>query len=140
MALFTPNPSAEANAAFDVVRPGVYRMRVKEIRDTKDDGSLFISEKGNKYYKSILEYVDPSALLKEDGTPVKNAGNLFDILVYEPAEHQGRLRNFVEACGKAWGEVSDTDDLIGCEVDVKVKVDTYEGEKSNKVARYLPVK
>ena len=135
---FRPNPQAEANLGFDVVQPGTYRMRVKAITDKKKDGSLLISEKGNKYFKVELEYIDPSGLCKEDGSPVKNAGVLFDNgLIYEPDEHQGRLRNFVEGCGISWADAGDEQALVGREVDVKVKVDEYKGEKSNKVGRYL---
>ena len=131
MPQFTPNPEAEANAAFDVIKPGVYRMRVEEITD-------FQSQSGNQCLKVRLAYVDPGALMKLDDTPAVNAGNVFDNgLVTSPADKQGRLRNFVEACGHSWGEVSDTDVLIGAEVDVKIKVDEYNGEQSNKVARYL---
>lgn len=137
---FVPNPTAEANLGFDVVAPGTYRMRVKSITDKKKDGSMLISEKGNKYYKVELEYVDPSGLTKLDGTPVKNAGTLFDNgLIYEPAEAQGRLRNFVESCGISWADAGDEQAMVGCEVDVKVKTEEYKGEQSNKVGRYLKV-
>lgn len=131
MVNFNPNPEAEANAAFDVVAPGTYKMRVAEITD-------FQSAKGNSCLKIRLEYVDPSSLLKIDGNPANNPGNVFDNgLIYEPADKQGRLRNFVEACGESWGDISDTDVLVGKEVDVKIKLDEYQGEQSNKVARYL---
>ena len=137
---FVPNPEAEAKAAFDVVQPGTYRMRVKEITDKKPDGSVLQSEKGNKYFKVQLEYVDPSGLTKIDGSPAKNPGGVFDNgLVYEPKESQGRLRNFVEACGVSWADAGDEQILVGKEVDVKIKVDEYQGEKTNKVGRYLPI-
>ena len=139
--MFKPNPSAEANLGFDVVQPGTYRMRVKSITDKKKDGAILMSEKGNKYYKAELEYVDPTALLKIDGNPVKNAGSLFDNgLIYEPEEQQGRLRNFVEGCGVSWADSGDEQALVGREVDVRIKIDEYKGEQSNKVARYLVVK
>ena len=138
---FVPNPAAEANLGFDVVQPGTYRMRVKSITDKKKDGSMLISEKGNRYYKVELEYVDPTALLKIDGSPVKNAGILFDNgLIYEPTEQQGRLRGFVESCGVRWEDSGDEQSLVGCEVDVKVKIEEYKGEQSNKVSRYLQPK
>lgn len=133
MPMFTPNPAAEANVGFDVVQPGTYRMRVKDIKP-------FDSKSGNKCLKVQLEYVDPSALSKEDGTPSSNPGNLFDNgLVTEPAEKQGRLRNFVEACGINWASAGNTDELIGREVDVKIKSEEYQGERSNKVVRYFKI-
>jgi len=130
MPQFNPNPEAEANAAFDVIQPGTYKMRVEEI-------SEFVSSKGNNCLKVRLAYVDPSSAVKLDGTPASNPGNIFDNGLTTDSDKQGRLRNFVEACGKAWGDVSDTDELIGSEVDVKIKIDEYNGEQSNKVARYL---
>ena len=131
MVKFSPNPEAEANASFDVIAPGVYRMRVSEI-------SEFTSASGNECLKVKLDYVDPSGLQTVAGDVAKNPGSVFDNgLVTSPADKQGRLRNFVEACGYAWGEISDTEDLIGSEVDTKLKIDEYKGEQSNKVARYL---
>jgi len=128
---FTPNPAAEANAAFDVVQPGTYKMRVITI-------SSFTSKSGNECFKVELEYVDPSELLKLDGTPASNAGHIFDSgLVHSPADKQGRLRNFVEACGRTWGELTDEQELLQSEVEVKIKLDEYQGEQSNKVGRYL---
>lgn len=130
MPKFTPNPEAESKASFDVVQPGTYKMRVAEITE-------FTSAKGNNCLKVTLEYVDPSSLNKIDGTPAASPGNVFDNGLVTNAESQGRLRNFVEACGQNWGEIDDTDGLIGSEIDVKVKLDEYQGEQSNKVARYL---
>ena len=106
-------------------------MRVEDISD-------FQSASGNQCLKVRLAFVDPSGLTKLNGEPANNPGNVFDNgLVTSPADKQGRLRNFVEACGKTWGEVSDTDALLGAEIDVKLKLDEYNGEQSNKVARYL---
>ena len=141
---FTPNPSAEANVAFDVVKPGVYRMRVKEITNTKADGSLLVSGKGNKYFKVKLEYTDPTSLLKMDESPVTNPGIVFDNgLVYEPKEAQGRLRNFVEGCGVSWIEAGDADVLVGKEVDVKIglkKTTEQYPDEGNEVKRYISIK
>lgn len=124
------NPNAEVNLAFDVVKPGTYRMRVKEITE-------FTASSGNTCWRVRLEFTDPSSLSKEDGTPVKNAGTLLDSsLVVSPAEKQGKLRGFVEACGLPWANL-DSDDLIGREVDCNIKIEEYQGEKKNSVGRYL---
>ena len=131
MPQFTPNMTVEANLGFDVVKPGVYRMRVGEITE-------FTSKSGNQCLKVKLEYVDPSGCTKLDGTPAKNPGVIFDnSLVTNPADKQGKLRQFCEACGRSWGSISNTDDLVGSEVDVKVKTEEYNGEMSNKADRYL---
>lgn len=134
MPKFTPNPQAEASSAFDVVQPGTYRMRVKDIKE-------FTSSAGNECLKVQLEFVDPSSALRLDGQTATNPGNIFDNgLVTSPKEKQGRLRNFVEACGQKWGDVDDTDILVGAELDVKIKVEEFKGEQANKVNRYLSVK
>jgi len=131
----TPNPAAEANASFDVVKPGTYRMRVAEITE-------FVSKAGNQCLKAKLEYVDPSSLVKLDDTPATTPGNLFDnglIARSDDPKSQGRTRNFVEACGEVWENMTNTDVLLDKEVDVKVVLDTYQGEQSNKVSRYFAV-
>lgn len=131
MPQFTPNLEAEANTSFDVVQPGVYDMRVAEISD-------FTSAAGNHCLKVRLEFIDPTGCAKLDGTPASNPGNVFDNgLVISPADKQGRLRNFVEACGETWGNVTDTDTLVGKEVKVKLKTEEYQGELGNKVSRYV---
>lgn len=135
MARLTANPSAEASLAFDVVKPGTYRMRIKSIEETDSK-----STPGNKLWKVGLEYTDPTGATKEDGTSAKNPGTILDSsLVVYPPEKQGKVRGFVECFGKKWGDL-DSEDLIGLEGDVAVFIDLYQGEKSNKVKRYLPVK
>lgn len=127
------NPNAEANVAFDVVRPGTYRMRVKEITE-------FDAQSGNHCWRARLEYVDTAALDKLDGSgPANNPGTLLDSsLVVEPADKQGKVRSFVEALGAEWTDL-DSDDLIGLECDVKVGVEEYQGEQRNVAKRYLKV-
>jgi len=131
MATFTPNPQAEASSAFEVVKPGVYAMRVKDI-------TPFTAKSGNECLKVQLEYVDPSGCVKMNGDPASNPGNVFDNgLVTSPADKQGKLRSFVEACGKSWGEITDTDRLIGCELSVNVGIEEYEGVQKNVAKRYM---
>ena len=131
MPVFNPNPNIEASVAFEVVKPSVYTMRVKAITE-------FTSQKGNNCLKAELEYANPSECIKLDGQPANNPGHIFDNgLVTSPAEKQGKLRSFVEACGKSWGEIKDTDDLIGCELQVNVGVEEYEGVQKNVAKRYI---
>lgn len=131
MAIFTPNPNAEASGNFDVVKPGVYTMRVKAL-------TPFEAASGSSCLKAEFEYVDPSACTKLDGTPASNPGHVFDNgLVTAPADKQGKLRGFVEACGKSWGEVTDTDELVGLELKVNVGVEEYQGVQGNVVKRYV---
>lgn len=134
---FTPDPSAEVNSGFDVVKPGVYRMRIQGS-ERMPAIQTFTSSKGNKCAKVRLTYVDPSACVKLDDTPAKNPGSLIDSsLVMEPREKQGKLRGLVEACGKDWNSMSSLRDLEGCEVNVQVGTRTYEGNLSNEIKRYV---
>ena len=126
------NPTVEANAAFDLVKPGEYTMRVEEITD-------FVSSKGNTCWKARLSYSNPGECTKLDGTPANNPGQLFDNgLVIAPPEKQGKTRSFVEALGLTWGDL-DSEELLGLECKVKVKLEEYQGEQKNAVGRYLPL-
>jgi len=133
MARLNANPNAEASVAFDVVAPGEHTMRVESVDE-------FTASTGNICWKVRLSYVDPSACLKENGTPAVNPGTLLDSsLVVSPAEKQGKLRGFVEACGRPWADL-DSDELVGCDIQVKVIKEEYpkdSGNWSNRVGRYL---
>lgn len=130
MSLIKANPAAEVSVGFETIRPGTYRMRIKAVENrnpAKND------------LKLTLEYVDTSALIGLTGEPLKgNAGNLFDYIMLAD-DKQWKLRQVVEACGMTWQDL-DEQDLVGKECDVTVKLETYEGEQRNKVARYVVVK
>lgn len=132
MPTFIPNPTAEANLAFDTISPGQYKARVVSIEE-------FQARSGNTCWRVRLEHADPSICTKMDGSLAKNPGSLIDssVVVSDP-EKQGRLRSLVEACGKSWGDVTSSEQLIGCEICVKVGIEEYNGEQVNRVQRYLP--
>ena len=131
MSQFTPNPNVEVGNAFEVVKPGVYQMRVVSVSD-------FVSKSGNSCVKVALEFIDKSACINLAGDYCKNPGNVFDNgLVMSPAEKQGKLRSLVEACGLTWGSVTDTNDLIGSEVKVNVGIEEYNNEQKNVAKRYI---
>lgn len=138
MARLNANPNAEANVDFPVIKPCVARLRVKNIITAAEDGGPLVSAKGNTYWKIQLEYVDPTSLTKEDGSPVNGpAGSIFDnSIVVAPAEKQGKARGFVEALGAQWADL-DSDDLVGLECDARIGIEEYQGNKKNTVARYL---
>ena len=132
MVMLQANPNAEASVAFDVLQPQEAKVRVKSIEE-KDSKST----PGNKLWEVRFEFVDPSSLIREDGQTATNPGTLIDSsLVVEPLDKQGRVKAFVLACGEQWANI-DSDNLIGKELSIKTKVDTYNGEKSTKVGRYL---
>jgi hypothetical protein len=139
------NPQAEANVAFDLVKPGQYRMRMES--GTTDNTSIaeFQSKSGNKCLRIRAAFVDIGALTKEDGTDAKNPGTLLDSgLVLEPKEKQGKLRSMMEACGLPWSSIDDdrtwAELLNGKEFDATVGVEEYEGTQKNVIKRYLPIK
>ena len=137
MPQFTPNPEAEASASFDVVAPGAYQMRI-EGSDNMDAVTPFTSKAGNECIKVRLVFADPSAATKINGSPATNPGSVIDAgLVISPADKQGKLRSLCEAAGLDWNMMNDTDDLIGRELTVKLKVEQYNGEDKNGVARYV---
>ena len=132
MPQFVPNPEAEANLAFDLVKPDVYRMSVTEITSFTSQNS------GNECFRVRLAFVDPSGVSKPNGEPAKNPGTLLDnSLVHSDPSKQGKLRSFVEACGEHWGDITDTDVLVGKELSVKTKLEEWQGEQRVSVARYL---
>lgn len=134
MPRLTANPNAEASAAFDVVRPGTYSLRVESI-------SEFTAKSGSTCWKLRASFANPGECCTVDGLQSKNPGALFDNgLVIAPADKQGKTRSFVEACGKQWQDL-DSDDLIGCEFQAKVVVTKdQKGEDRNEIGRYLAVK
>lgn len=139
MARLQANPNVEANLAFDVIKPGEYLMRVKDVKTTDDNGNDLVSAKGNKYWKVQLEFVETGMLERNDGKGyAKNPGAIFDnSLLVEPSDKQGKLRAFVEACGLTWGDI-ESDDLRGCEVLARLGTSEYKGEMKNEVKRYIP--
>jgi len=133
MAKLNANPNVEASASFDIVKPGVYRMRVKEVTE-------FTAASGSTCWRLRAEYAQPEQCEKLDGAPANNPGTVLDSgLVIAPAEKQGKLRGMVEACGKQWGDL-DSDDLVGLEFDAKIDTEEYNGELKNVIRRYLKQK
>jgi hypothetical protein len=106
------------------VEPGDYKLRVLEaIEDT--------SKSGNDMLKLKLRIVLPDG---SDGPA------LFDYLVFTETSFW-KIDHFLKSCGRHPGEGAavniDADTLIGWECEASLKVETYEGQKSNKVAAYL---
>jgi hypothetical protein len=133
MGKFTPNPAAEVSAGFEAVRPGEYRMRIKAAVDRASEGKTD--------YKLTLEHILTKAeLTNVDGEPMKgNAGGVFVYLPYD-SERQGMLKGAVLAMGLSWDQGFDETEFIGREIPVVLKLDTYNGVVSNKVARFVTPK
>lgn len=137
MGRITVNPNAEANAAFDIVKPGVYQMRIQGS-ETFAAVQEFTAKSGNQCIKVRLVYADPTACYKEDGNLARTLGSIIDSsIVIAPAEKQGKLRSVVESAGLSWTDF-DTEDLASRELSVKIGVELDQnGEKRNFIQRYL---
>lgn len=134
MGVVRVNPTAEAGTEFPVMKPGTYRMRIKAVEDRNN------SETPKNDLKVTLEYVDGSQLIQLNGTPfngkLEAAGSLFDYIGLAD-DKQWKLRQIAEAAGLGWTDQDFAETLLGCELDVKVKIEEYQGEQKNKVGRYM---
>lgn len=135
MAKFNANPAAEASAGFEAVRPGEYIMRFKTVEDRASIGKTD--------YKCTLEHTTPKEeLVNDKGEALKgNPGGVFVYLAYD-SERQGMLKAACLAMGLPWQDYDITlpeaeGGWIGREIKVALKLDTYEGTVSNKVARFV---
>jgi len=128
MALLNVNPNAEVKAGFETVKAGTYRVRIKEVEDRNPEKNGL---------QVTMEYSDPTTLLGLTGEPLKGqAGSLFDYIMLAQ-DKQWKLRMITEACGLPWTNFDPVVDFPGRELDVVVKLEEYEGEQRNKVARYV---
>lgn len=128
MALINANPQAELKPEFETVAAGKYAMRIKTVEDRNPEKNDL---------KLTLEFVDPPMnLVNLAGQPCKAVGNLFDYVMLD-ADKQWKLRQLTEAVGLPWTSYDPVVTLPGKEVQVQVKLEAYEGEQKNKVARYI---
>lgn len=127
MGILRVNPDAEISVGFETIRPGTYRMRIVEVVDRNPEKNDL---------KITLEHVNPGDCINLEGQPAKAVGKLFDY-VQLAADKQWKLRTLTEACGLPWSDFDPVADLPQREVDVQVKLEPYEGEQRNKVARYV---
>lgn len=123
------NPEAEISAGFEPVKPGTYRMRIKEVTDRNPEKNDL---------RIVLEFVSPaSELLGLSGEPLKGLpGSLYDYIMLD-SDKQWKLRTLTEAAGLPWEDYDPTTELVGRELDVVIKTELYEGETRNKVSRYV---
>ena len=140
MSLISPNPNAEVNLAFDIAKPGQYRLRIEGSPNMPgvSDPVPSKSTPGNMVMKVRLVFADPTAVYTLKDEMAKNLGSIIDnSLITEPAEKQGKLRSLVESAGLVWNEFTDTQLLVGKEVTAIIAVEEYNGEQKNTVKRYL---
>jgi len=130
MGMFSANPQAEVSAGFEAVKPGTYHMRYKTVVDRAD--------KGKTDYECLLEHTLPKEeLVSVEGMPLRGLSqNVYSYLSYA-SDKQGMLKAATLAAGLPWADYDPAIDLVGKEIDVVLKVEVYQGENKNKVARFV---
>lgn len=129
MGIININPEAEVSTGFSPVKAGTYRMRIVEIKDRNP-------EKNDLEIK-LAHTVPTTELLGLDGQPLQGTpSSVFDYIMLDH-DKQWKFRTITEACGLPWQAYDPVIELLNREVDVTLKLDTYQGEQRNKVSRYV---
>jgi hypothetical protein len=117
-------------SSFVAVAAGKYPMKITKVTDRRP---------GKTDLEIQLQHVTPAYELNGvDGETVKGQPSGVYLYTSLAPDKQSRLRELVEAAGLVWGDL-DTDDLQGKEVLATLKLEEYQGEQKNKVARVAPI-
>lgn len=109
----------------DVIDPGWYLVRVtgQEIRTSEKSGSDYVNWE--------LEIVEPES--EFHGQKLWHITSLKESAL-------SMLKNFLEACDFVWDpDGFTTEDVVGCELEVQVEHDEYEGKLRNRVKNVRPI-
>lgn len=109
----------------DHVEPGWYLTQVSgaEIKETNDGSGEYI-----RWEHEIIEPDSPF-----NGWKVRHNTSIKPAALW-------RLKSFLEACDFAWGEDGfTTEEVLGCEVEVKVEEDEYQGRISANPVQFKQV-
>ena len=122
----TVDPNTEVSG-FDYVENGLYRLRVVNVE---------LKKKEHPYLNWELELTDPNV----KGIKGKQPGHIFEITTLKSGSNsQFRLRQICEGLVLTWCDF-DTEDTKGMELDAYLKVREYNGNFSNEVDKFIPVK
>ena len=140
------NPQAKA-PEFNAVQAGEYRMKFERVED-----AIGQSERGNWSVKMRLVHLAPSTeIIGMNGVLLKATelpSSVFQNFMMNP-EWQGTLRQAFEATGQAWPTEAlefNSEEEFGNwiiqsldqrEVIARLKTEQYQGNWSNKVARFV---
>lgn len=106
------------------VEPGDYRLRVLEASEDT-------SKSGNDLIKLKFR------VIKDDGT---DGPIIYDYLVFTDSSFW-KINHFLKSCGQHPGENEqvdlDPDEMIDWICEATLKLEEYDGKKTNKVAAYL---
>lgn len=118
-----------SSVGFGYAAPGQYRLRIA--------GSELKDGKNAPYIAWKIEFADPNVKSVVDGAKV---GNIFENTTLKSGDNaQFRLKQMCDALGVVWGNF-DTDDLIGREFEAQVDIKEYNGNLSNCIKRFIPLK
>ncbi len=127
--IISVNPEAEVSANFAAVKAGTYAVRIKSVEDRNPEKNDL---------KVQYEHVTPvSELCGLDGGQLKGVPSGLTDYIMLADDKQWKLRTLTEACGLPWENYDPTTELNGKEVEVVVKLEEYQGEQRNKIARYV---
>ena len=129
------DPNTDAGG-FGYAEAGQHRMRVAkcEYKEAKAADKF----PGLNWQFEFADPNTPSVEKNKDGTD-KKVGNVFEFTTLKQGDNsQFRLRQLADAVGVEWTPEFDTDDLIGREFEAIIKIDSYNDEFNNKIAKFLP--
>lgn len=109
----------------DHVEPGWYLTKVvgAEIKET-NDGS-------GEYIRWVHEIIEPDSPF--NGWKVRHNTSIKPTALW-------RLKSFLEACDFAWGSDGfTTEEVLGCEVEVKIEEDEYQGNITGQPVKFRQV-
>ena len=122
----TVDPNTESTG-FDYVANSAQRLRIVAVT---------LKKKEHPYLNWEFELADPNVKGIKGGKP----GHIFEITTLKSGGNaQFRLIQVCEALGLTWGDF-DTEEVIGRELDAYLKVREYQGNFSNEVDKFIPLK
>lgn len=121
------DPNTEAGG-FGYAAPGQYRLRIESVEHKQKD---------HPYLSWKIAFADPNV---QSAVPKMKVGTIFENTTLKKGENaQFRLRQLCDAIGVAWGDF-DTDECIGREFEAIVGIKEYNGNMSNEIKKYIPMK
>lgn len=124
----TVDPNTDSSG-FGYAEAGQYRLRVVECE--QKEGTNY------PYVKWELEFVDANVKATDGKSKV---GHVFENTTLKSGENaQFGLKRVCDALGIEWGDF-DTEEVKGLELDAHLGVKEYEGNFSNTVKKFIPVK
>lgn len=114
----------KVEAGYTVLPVGSYNGSVTEAKEQEGDKAYYL-----RIVVQVSEPGEYAGVLIFDNVMVKSKAE------EAPPNFQGHLRSLVEATLGEWRNFN-SDELVGCDVQVRVKHEQYEGEPQHRVKRF----